>query len=161
MSWHSLRTVCASGAARVAPALAIVLAVLATCTLRAGAAPDSRTPEAPSNAADVATPDLGIPGFGAMTVERDPITGALSPIGSLKAREMLPLWAAAMRPSLDRPAVTLADGSLMVDLTGIYLDYAVAQAGWDGRPRVACDAPFVPAVLLPIEPPATAGWAER
>jgi hypothetical protein len=69
-----------------------------------------------------------------------------------------------VRPALDRlTAVRLADGSMMVDLTGIYLDFATAHREWDGRVVTDCDATWVPEVLRPIATPTAPalGWAEQ
>jgi hypothetical protein len=124
----------------------VVASSLALCTLPAGAAPGPA------------------PAAAALRVDRDPVTGTLTPAGPTSDPMLMPLWASGLRPALDRlTAVHLADGSMMVDLTGIYLDFATAHREWDGRVVAECDAAWVPEVLRPIatSPAPALGWAEQ
>jgi len=133
-------------------ATALVLAcVLALCNRPAGAAPGS---------APTAVP----PATAALRVDRDPVTGTLTPAGPTADPSLMPLWSAGMRPSLERlPVVRLSDGSMMVDLTGIYLDFATAHREWDGRIAADCDGMWVPEILRPltVAPTPALGWAEK
>jgi hypothetical protein len=128
----------------------VLTCAFALCNRTAGAAP--------------ADPSAGTPAGAALRVDRDPVTGTLTPAGPSADPMLLPLWSANMRPALDRlSAVMMADGSVMVDLTGIYLDFATAHREWDGRLVTGCDDTWMPGVLQPLAVPRSAalGWAEK
>lgn len=138
----------------VGPTWTALLLAFALCNRPAGASPAPAPDIAPT------------PASAAMRIERDPVTGTITPAGPSADRMLLPLWSQTMRPALDRlTPEALPDGSLRLDLTGIYLDFATAQLGWDGRATVDCDV-WTPDVLrpLPVAPrpartPLT--WAEE
>jgi hypothetical protein len=67
----------------------------------------------------------------------DPATGRFVVPGP-DVLELDPLWAAHRLPQAPLPVIRLEDGSLMMDLRGIFLTHAVATLGWDGRPTLGC-----------------------
>jgi hypothetical protein len=124
--------------------------ILASCNVMAGEPP--RAASSPS-----AAPQLEILPFApAMRVSIDPETGRLIAPGP-EASRLEPL---GRMPENLPPVIHLPDGSLMVDLTGIYLTNAIASIGWDGRPALSCIEPAVLESLglwLPLTaPPARA-----
>jgi hypothetical protein len=108
----------------------LVFLVLAFCTAQAGEA--SR----PATTADQPSVEV-MPTTAAMRVAIDPVTGQITVPGK-DAIGFQPLWSMGQLPSAPLPVVRLADGSLMVDLRGIFLTNAVASIGWDGHPTVGC-----------------------
>jgi hypothetical protein len=108
----------------------LVLVVLAFCTAQAGEAPrPATTPDPPS--VEMA------PTTASMRVAIDPVTGQITMPGE-DGIGFQPLWSMSLVPSAPLPVVRLADGSLMVDLRGIFLTSAVASIGWNGRPTLGC-----------------------
>ena len=77
------------------------------------------------------------PATAAMRVAIDPATGQITVPGA-DATGLQPLWSLSRLPSAPLPVVRLANGSLMIDLTGIFLTNAVASIGWDGKPTLGC-----------------------
>lgn len=94
--------------------------------------------DAPRLAADPSQPSIEvIAPAPAMRVSIDPATGRLSmPAPDVTALQ--PLWSVGRLPNAPLPVVHLADGSMMVDLEGIFLTNAVASIGWDGHPTIGC-----------------------
>jgi hypothetical protein len=137
--------------------------MLALCTAGAGAAPAAATRADAASATFTVPSDP--PATASMRVERDPVTGTLTPAGPTADRSLLPLWATTMRPALERLTPTrLDDGSLMLDLSGIYLDFATARLDWSGHPVLEDSRlDYVPDVLRPLAVPApiVTTWAEE
>jgi hypothetical protein len=77
------------------------------------------------------------PAAASMRVSIDPATGRLS-VPQPGAAGLAPLWSLARMPAVMPAVVQLVDGSLMVDLSGIFLTSAVASIGWDGHPTLGC-----------------------
>jgi hypothetical protein len=108
-----------------------VFLILASCNAVAGEAP--RPASSPA-----AAPQLEIlPAAPAMRVSIDPETGRLIAPGPEDSR-LEPL---GRMPAFLPPVVHMPDGSLMMDLTGIYLTNAIVSIGWDGRPVLSCVEP--------------------
>lgn len=132
---------------------AFAFLILASCNVMAG--------EAPRTASSPAAPQLEILPFApAMRVSIDPETGRLLAPGP-EASRLEPL---GRMPENLPPVIHLPDGSLMVDLTGIYLTNAIASIGWDGRPALSCIEPAILESLVPwlprTAPPARAKVGE-
>jgi len=106
-----------------------VFLILASCNAMAGEAPRPATANPPTVAEAPAT--------AAMRVAIDPVTGRFT-MPAADATGLPPLWSIGRLPSTPLPVVRLEDGSLMVDLTGIFLTNAVASIGWDGKPTLGC-----------------------
>ena len=106
---------------------------LAFCNAAAGDAPQPAPAPAaapsPSVRVEATAPTL--------RVAIDPVSGALT-MPEPESGVFAPLWSLRRVPSGPLPVVRLADGSLMVDLTDIYLTNAVASIGLDGRPVLGC-----------------------
>jgi hypothetical protein len=67
----------------------------------------------------------------------DPATGQIV-VPTPGAPTLEPMWSDLRLPSAPLPVVHLADGSLMIDLKGIYLTNVVGAIGWDGHPTMSC-----------------------
>jgi len=125
---------------------AFVFLILASCNAMAGEAPRPAS-------STVAAPQLEIlPAAAAMRIAIDPETGRLVAPGP----EALRLEPLGSMPGFQPPVVRMADGSLMLDLTGIYLTNAIASIGWDGRPVLSCVEPAALESLIPWLTPLTA-----
>lgn len=105
----------------------LALLILAFCNAAAGEVRQA-APAAPS------VEDVTMP---ALRVGVDPVSGALVSPGP-ESGGLAPLWSASRLPSGPLPVVRLDDGSLMIDLRGIFLTNAVASIGWNGRPTLGC-----------------------
>ena len=129
----------------------LVLGALAACNRPASAAPGAAPVESPT--------------VNTLRVQRDPVTGSLTPAGPTADPMLMPVWSSSVRPALDHlQVVHMVDGSLMLDLSGIYLDYATATRDWNGRLVTSCDDTWVPDVLRPLQAPPQApalGWAKE
>ena len=107
-----------------------VFLTLASCNAMAG--------EAPRPVSSPDQPNVEVmPATASMRVTIDPVTGRITVPGA-DAPGLQPLWSMSRLPSPPLPVVRLDDGSLMVDLTGIFLTNAVASIGWDGKPTLGC-----------------------
>jgi len=106
-----------------------VFLVLASCNAMAGEAPRPASADQPNVE--------WVPTTAAMRVAIDPVSGRITMPGA-DATGLPPLWSMSRLPSAPLPVVRLEDGSLMVDLTGIFLTNVVAAIGWDGKPTLGC-----------------------
>lgn len=109
----------------------LVLLGLAFCNAGAGDAPRPSSSAASPPSVEMMAPSA------AMRVAIDPETGHITVPGP-DASGLMPLWSMNRLPNAPLPVTHLADGSLMIDLTGIFLTHAVASIGWHGRPALGC-----------------------
>ena len=107
-----------------------VVFIVASCNAMAGEAPR------PASSPDQPNVD-GTPATASMRVAIEPGTGRITVPGA-DATGLPPLWSMSRLPSAPLPVVRLEDGSLMIDLAGIFLTNAVASIGWDGKPSLGC-----------------------
>jgi len=90
-----------------------VIVILASCNAVAGEAP--RPAPSPAAAPQLEVLPILVPVAGSIRLE---------PVGRMP--EVLP------------PVLRMADGSLHVDLSGIFFTNAIAMLGWDGQPVISC-----------------------
>ncbi len=96
-----------------------------------------------------------------MVIAVDPETGALvAPTGIQRAKLGAAEPTGLLRTDQGLREVRLADGSVMIDLQGRFLEYAVARIGPDGCLRLGC-VDGGPAPPPPIAPCAPAAPEER
>jgi len=108
----------------------LALLVLASCNASAGEPHKPAAPAAPAPSLEVTGPAA------AMRVTLDPATGQI--VVPTPGATLEPMWSGLRLPSGPLPVVHLADGSLMIDLKGIYLTNVVGAIGWDGHPTMSC-----------------------
>jgi hypothetical protein len=130
---------------------ALAVAMLATCA-SAGAATSRRahsTPRhhAPAKTAAAALAPATVTASQGMVVAIDPETGRLGMPTAEQLGALLPAGSLQLSPSertgllrtsAGLAAVRRADGSVMIDLQGRFMDYSVVRLDANGRPRLGC-----------------------